>query len=134
MFSQAVHLGILAVTNILGLLLFGRGIPMAACGGSKLHSSTMYFMCCILVTISTDGFVTVRGDEANLTLNANVAGSFQCQLDGGSFQSCTIINDQQFCIKISVFLQVKLVHCTQTCLLELIMLMFSSCLKEYLKH
>ena len=42
----------------------------------------------VLGTITANGVVTVSGDKATLTLNATAEGTFQCSLDGGTFQSC----------------------------------------------
>ena len=65
---------------------------MAACGGSKLHSSCYHnhvIIGVVLGTITADGFATCSGDKITLTLNATAPGSFQCSLGGvRPFQRC----------------------------------------------
>ena len=45
-----------------------------------------------LANIQASSSGTINGDDFTISLNANVAGVFECSLDGGSFQSCKCIN------------------------------------------
>ena len=66
------------------------------CISENLQSRLMYYYhCCLsllllsIATIQASSSGTISGNDFTITLSANVAGDFECSLDGASFQSCT---------------------------------------------
>ena len=51
--------------------------------------SSLLLLLLPLATIQASSGGTINGNNFTISLTANVAGEFQCSLDGASFQACT---------------------------------------------
>ena len=53
-----------------------------------MSNTTMYCAAPTPMICELDGSVSVTGSKATITLSACTSGSFECQLDGGSYMPC----------------------------------------------